>query len=111
MMGLKWNGRRAAAQVRRAELAAVDETIRAAAQAAAVGRSGRAANLTTEAAQSTARGVSGRWGLFPAPAGDPFWELFVETGTATQPGDGAKRRAMDQEYPKLAGRIRSHRGR
>ncbi|MFW6091488.1 MAG: hypothetical protein ACODAF_06385 [Actinomycetota bacterium] len=110
-MGLKWRGRQVSAQVRAASVRAVEETTRAAAASASGKRSGRAADVTAEQAQPTTTGASGRWGVFPEPHGDPHWELFVEVGTAYLPGDQAKRRAADEEYPKLAGRIRRHRGR
>lgn len=107
---MQWRGTEVLQRVRKAELAAVEETTRAAAAAAAGARSGAAADIVAEPATQTGTGVSGRWGLFPRPHGDPHWELFVETGTAYQPGDNAKRRAMDQTYPELAKAIRRHRG-
>lgn len=105
-----WHGDKIADGMRRAAVDAVDETAREAAEDAAGARSGRAAQVEAEPAQVSGDRVTARWGVFgDEPHGDPFWELFVEVGTAYQPGDNAKRRAADRHYPRLADRIRSRR--
>ena len=100
-----WHGRVIADKVLAAAVGAIDETTQAAASQAASMRSGRAANVTSEPAAGTP--PTGRWGVFPEPGGDPFWELFVEVGGPGHAGDNAKRRAADAEYSGLADRIRS----
>jgi len=108
---VEWHGPQIAQRVREAELAAVQEVVLAAAEQAASGRSGRAAQVVVvEPAHETAQGVNAKWGVPPEPHGDPHWELQVETGTAYLPGDSAKRRAADAQYGRLAGRIRARRG-
>ena len=104
----EWNGPQIVDRVRQAAVAAVDETTQAAASQAAGMRSGRAANITSEGASGDP--PTGRWGLVPADQGDPFWELFIEVGGPGHAGDGAKRRAADSEYPRLADRIRANVG-
>ena len=106
----EWNGDEIARKVRAAEVEAVQETIDAAAATAAGMRTGSHSDITSEAAEETSTGATGRWGNFPEPGGDPFHELFRETGTAYLPGDNAKRRAADQEYANLADRIRNSYG-
>lgn len=105
-----WNASKILEGVRSAEVAAVEETAQACVSQVQGMRQGRAANIESEGAQSTGQGASVKWGLFPEPQGDPFWELFVEVGGPGHPGDSAKRRAADAEYPRLADRIRANRG-
>lgn len=107
---VKWNGPEIAKRIRDAEVAAVQETIDAAAAQAAASRTGRHANITSEKATATASGVTGRWGVFDPPRGEPFHELFRETGTAFIAGDNAKRRAADAQYSRLSDRIRTRSG-
>lgn len=104
-----WNGRQIADSLAAAQVAALEETAQACVRQVAGMRSGRAAAVESEGAQTNGRGASVRWGLFPEPGGDPFWELFVEVGGPGHPGDNAKRRAADVEYPQLAERIRANR--
>ena len=101
----EWRGQEIARKVRDAAVEAIDETTEACARQAAAGRSGSIANIESEAASGDP--PTGRWGLFPGPAGDPWYELFWEVGTAFIPGDNAKRRAADDQYGQLADRIRS----
>lgn len=105
-----WNGPQILDAMKSAEVSALEETTQACVSHVQGMRSGRAAAVEAEGAQTTSTGASVRWGLFPEPQGDPFWELFVEAGGPGHPGDNAKRRAADQEYPRLAGRIRTNRG-
>ena len=100
----RWHGDEIVERVRQASVDAIDETTQAAADRAASMRSGRAAELTSEGASGDP--PTGRWGLFPEPGGDPYWELFVESGNQHRAGDNAKRRAADAEYGQLADRIR-----
>lgn len=100
----EWNGAQLAKRARQASVHAIDETTQAAASQAAGMRSGSVANITSESA--TGNPPTGRWGVFPEPHGDPFYELFHEVGSPTVAGDNAKRRAADSEYGRLADRIR-----
>lgn len=102
-----WNGEKLLAKIRAAEIEAVQETIDAAASQARGIRGDSSAKITSRKAHKYGQGVRGRWGVFPAPSGRPFYELFRETGTAFIPGDNAKRRAADAEHTQLASRIRA----
>lgn len=106
---IEWRGRQVSQQVREAAAEAINTTIRAAARRARSSRTGRAANIVV-VDQATPESLNGRWGVPPEPQGDPFFELFHEVGTAYLPGDAAKRRAADEQYPKLTGRIRRRLG-
>lgn len=105
----EWHGNRILESIMGAQLSALDETAQACVSQVQGSRSGRAAGVESEGAQMSGRGGSVRWGLFPEPQGDPFWELFVEVGGPGHPGDNAKRRAADAEYRQLADRIRANR--
>lgn len=108
---LDWLGAEVAARVRAAEASAIDETTSACVSQASSGRSGRTGMLSSEAAVTSGAETTGRWGLFPEPKGGSAWhEAFIEYGTWYHPGDNAKRRAADAEYPLLAGRIGSNIG-
>ena len=106
----QWNGRQIADSIKGAQVAALEETAQACVAQVQGMRSGRAAGVESEGAQSTGSGASVRWGMFPEPGGDPFYELFVEVGGPGHPGDAAKRRAADAEYGQLADRIRANYG-
>lgn len=106
----QWNALKILEGVKAAELSALEETAQACVSHVQGMRSGRAGAVESEGARPSGSGASVRWGLFPEPGGDPFWELFVEVGGPGHPGDNAKRRAADQEYSKLPGRIRANRG-
>ena len=105
---VEWNARQIANKIMDGSRAAIDETTSAAASQAASMRSGSVANITSEPATGSGSEASGRWGAFPEPGGDPFYELFAEVGTPFQTGDNAKRRAADSEYAQLADRIRAY---
>lgn len=103
---IDWKGDDLLQRIRAAEVDAIDETTQACARQAAAGRQGVSANLEAEPAAHSSGRTTGRWGLFPEPDGGEAWrELFTESGNAYRPGDNAKRRAADAEYPELTSRI------
>lgn len=106
-----WRGGDVADDAWEATRASVDETVRAAAAQAAGQRSGRTGDITARVSGVGSNRIKAEWGLFPKPRGGSAWhELFIEVGTAFHPGDSAKRRAAEEHYPRLPGKIRGRRG-
>lgn len=117
-MALTWLGNRVKDLVARSAIAAIDDTMEAAAARAAadtpVGETGLASSSITvlEKAHRDGRRVVGRWGGPPLPPSDDYTSssrvrvFFLEVGFRGKPGRHMLRRAADREYPQLSRRIR-----
>lgn len=106
-VALDWKGAAVLAAYDVAARKGVDETMSEcvlAAQVAAPRRTGAMANNIKIVARAKVRGktVSGFWGNDTQD-----YTIWVEIGARGRPGRYFLRRARDQEYPKLAERIRT----
>lgn len=99
-------------KVRDAAVAGLNDTAQAAADEVRSQRPDSRGAVIARAATGSNPGnpMQVRWGLFPAPTGDPWYEVFLEYGGARVMPDAAKRRAADRFYPELASKIKGHFG-
>lgn len=99
-----WRGRNLTARMRRAEARGIDQTTAAAvlrAQEMAPRDTGfMASTLEWWPAEVVGKAVVGLWGNTTA-----LYTLWVEIGARGRPGTYFMRRASDQEYPNLGGRV------
>lgn len=111
---LSWNGDNLERRLRKAALAAIDDTTAAAALYARQNHPGwhnRTGTAEGSIRMEPARDVGGRQyrGLFGSFDVDYF--IWLEIGARGRPGDYTLRRAADAEFPHVLRRFRAHYGR
>jgi len=105
-VSLKWRGPEVQASVLEATRKAIDETMGDASVEAQQNTPVRTGTLKRsirphQPAQVQGTRVEGEWGSH-----DVGYAIFVEVGTSNRSGRHMLTNAADQEYPKLAGRIK-----
>lgn len=104
---LIWRGREVEAKVAAATKAGINETMAACVEVAQnyapVDTGALRDDIAFRPAEESGTRITGRWGNWDVP-----YAIFQEEGTVSIPAKHYLRRAMEEEYPHTAARIKAH---